>query len=123
MMSQGRPTAARLVAIVGGSGAGKSWLAAELQSRLGTRAGRLCLDDFYRDRSHLPVKRRARLNFDHPAAIDWAMFEEVLGQIQAGLPLEVPKYDFSVHTRCASLARWQSKPIVLVEGLWLLRRP
>src|SRR5689334_19369399 len=40
-----------LVAIVGGSGSGKTWLAKKLQAALGDRAARLSLDDFYRDRS------------------------------------------------------------------------
>ena len=35
-----------LVAIVGGSGAGKSWLAEKLQARLGKQTARLSLDDF-----------------------------------------------------------------------------
>src|SRR5438876_8668707 len=59
------------VAIVGGSGSGKSWLAKRLQTRLGTMATRITLDDFYKDRSHLPPQRRAKVNFDHPAAINW----------------------------------------------------
>ena len=67
-----------LVAIVGGSGAGKSWLAERLHRRLGARAARLSLDDFYRDRSHLPPGRREKLNFDHPRSIDWRSAERVL---------------------------------------------
>ena len=48
-----------LVAIVGGSGAGKSWLADRLQSILGTKSARISLDDFYRDRPGLTPARRA----------------------------------------------------------------
>ena len=40
------------IAIVGGSGAGKTWLADRLETELGG-AGRLAQDDFYRDQSHL----------------------------------------------------------------------
>ncbi len=72
------PHSPRLVALVGGSGAGKSWLADRLQRALGTDAGRLSLDDFYYDRSHLPPKRRAHVNFDHPRAIDWRSVERAL---------------------------------------------
>ena len=58
------PASNRLVAIVGGSGSGKGWLADRLLRLLGDDAGHLSLDDFYRDCSHLPPDRRALVNFD-----------------------------------------------------------
>lgn len=113
----------RLVAIVGGSGSGKTWLAERLEAALGARAARLSLDDFYRDRSHLPPARRARLNFDHPRAIDWARVEQVLADCRRGRVAIMPRYDFSTHTRHIVGEPLQPQPVVLVEGLWLLRRP
>jgi uridine kinase len=112
----------RLVAIAGGSGSGKSWLAEQLLRLLGKDAARLSLDDFYRDRSHLPMKRRGQINFDHPRAVDWAALERVLAGSKAGLPAMVPKYDFKLHASSSAGAPWRPKPLVLVEGLWLLRR-
>lgn len=111
-----------LVAIVGGSGSGKSWLAAKLSEYLNPSAARLSLDDFYRDRSSLSAARRARLNFDHPRAIDWDSFEQALQHLSAGRAANVPCYDFSTHCR-AGEKLLDFKPILLVEGLWLLRRP
>jgi len=50
------------------AGAGrKTWLVERLQASLNGQAARLSLDDFYRDRSHLPPARRTRVNFDHLA--------------------------------------------------------
>src|SRR5579871_6045980 len=112
----------RLIAITGGSGAGKSWLATELQARLGKESALLRLDDFYRDRSHLSLPRRARLNFDHPRAIDWPEFEKVLRSCSAGVPVRIPKYDFARHTRAETRRWWRPKRTILIEGLWLLRR-
>jgi uridine kinase len=115
----------QLVAIVGGSGAGKGWLVVRLCRLLGERAGHLQLDDFYRDRSHLSPGRRARINFDRPAAIDWEAAGRVLRECRAGRPTRVPSYDFATNTRNASREHpaWQPRPIVLVDGLWLLRPP
>ncbi len=115
--------ATRIVAIVGGSGAGKSWLTERLQRLFGAQAARLSLDDFYRDRSHLPAARRARINYDHPRAIDWARVEACLRECRAGRPTRLPRYDFKTHTRSAAEPRWQPRPLVLFEGLWLLLRP
>ena len=112
-----------LVAIVGGSGSGKSWLADRLQTRLGKTAARLSLDDFYHDRSHLPAKRRARINFDHPRAIDWDRLERVLRDCAAWRTTRVPQYDFKTHSRRADGKVLHPKPLIIMDGLWLLRRP
>jgi uridine kinase len=112
-----------LVAIVGGSGAGKSWLANKLAAELGDQAARLSLDDFYRDRSHLSPDRRAKINFDNPRAIDWPSVERVLKKLAAGQTADLPCYDFSTHCRARGRKALDPKPILLMDGLWLLRRP
>jgi uridine kinase len=111
-----------LVAIVGGSGAGKSWVADQLKARLGSRVAQLSLDDFYRDRSHLPFTRRVRINYDHPRAIDWESAERVLRDCAAGRVARVPRYDFARHARLPVDRILRPRPIILVDGLWWLRR-
>jgi uridine kinase len=110
-----------LVALVGGSGSGKSWLASRLQSHFSDQCGLISLDDFYLDRSHLSLAQRARLNFDHPRAIDWPRFHEVLRQAALGRTATVPIYDFCTHARAAETRRLLPAPILLVDGLWLLK--
>lgn len=117
---RGRPI---LVAIAGGSGSGKTWLVSRLQAALGEQAQRLALDDFYRDRSHLSPARRARVNFDHPRAIDWGTFERVLRRLRSGRSARVPRYDFATHSREVKWQELVPGSILLVEGLWVLRRP
>lgn len=112
-----------LVAIVGGSGSGKSWLAERLRIELGDDAGRLSQDDFYLDRSHLTPAQRARINYDHPRATDWAALERVLRALRNGKPVQSPQYDFKTHCRRDKTRLLKPKAFFLVEGLWLLRRP
>ncbi|MDB6122118.1 MAG: uridine kinase [Pedosphaera sp.] len=116
-------TAPLLVAITGGSGAGKSWLADQLQKKLGDKAVRISLDDFYRDRSHLSPASRARINFDHPRSIDWLSLERVLRDCLAWKTARIPQYDFATHARLPTTSALKPRPIILMEGLWLLRRP
>ena len=111
-----------LIAIAGGSGSGKSWLARELKRRLDPHAAILSLDDFYQDLSHLALAERAARNFDSPAAMDWALFRRCLEEILRGGAAALPRYDFATHTRLAEPCRWQPAPVVLVEGLWPWRR-
>jgi uridine kinase len=113
----------RLVAIVGGSGAGKTWLVGRLARALAGRAARLSLDDFYRDLSHLSPGQRARVNFDHPRAIDWPLLHRLLDGLLASRAVTLPVYDFATHTRSSRTRAVVPRPLVLVEGLWLLRNP
>jgi uridine kinase len=110
-------------AVVGGSGAGKTWFVERCCRVLGDKACRLSLDDFYRDRSHLTPAQRARLNFDVPTAIDWADAERALRDCRAGMPTHVPRYDFTTHSRVADRELWLPRPLVFAEGLWLLHPP
>lgn len=113
----------RLVAITGGSGAGKSWLADRLQILFGRTAGRLSLDSFYRGCAHLPPAARDRLNFDDPAAIDWPCFAGVLDSLRRNRACRVPRYDFGTHTRRDESDCLPPRPLVIVDGLWLLHHP
>jgi uridine kinase len=112
-----------IVGISGGSCAGKTWLADRLATALGGSAARLSQDDFYLDRSYLSPARRARLNFDHPRAVDWMRLELVLSAFTQGQRAAVPRYDFATHGRLREEGNLTPAPILIVEGLWLFRRP
>lgn len=108
------------VAVVGGSGSGKTWLAEKLATTLAPRAARLSLDDFYRDLSPLPLAERDATNFDDPAAIDWEKFRQVISAMRVGQKIDLPVYDFATHTRNAAARNFIPPPLVVWDGLWLL---
>ncbi len=111
------------IAVVGGSGSGKTWLARVLCEALGPGAARLSLDDFYRDLSHLDPARREEINFDDPAAIDWEAARDLMDKLSRGVEAGAPEYDFSTHTRLPR-PRILTPPSFLVwDGLWLLHDP
>jgi uridine kinase len=113
----------QLIAVVGGSGAGKGWFVERLCRVLGDKACHLELDDFYRDLSHLPLSVRAAQNFDVPDAIDWEWAQRVLCACREGEAVTIPGYNFATHCRTAGRTNWAPRPVVLVDGLWLLHRP
>lgn len=120
--TSGGAQAPLLVAIVGGSGAGKTWLAKKLHAALDPDAAYFSLDDFYRDSSRIAPERRAKINFDHPRTIDWETMEKVLTDLKAGRAARLPRYDFRTHSRVREKTTLASKPMVLVDGLWLYHR-
>ena len=107
------------VAVIGGSGSGKTWLAEKLAARLKPRAARLSLDDFYRDLAALPMRERDRVNFDDPAAIDWEKFRTLISTMRVGETIDLPAYDFATHTRKSETHRFVPPPLVIWDGLWL----
>ncbi|MCC5834921.1 MAG: AAA family ATPase [Opitutales bacterium] len=117
------PHVTTFVAITGGSGSGKSWLSQQLLKRFGDLAGRISLDDFYRDRSDLTENQRNYLNFDNPDAIEWSYFKQVLAECAKGQGVLVPRYDFVTHSRQSDTRSQVRSLIVIVDGLWLLHDP
>ncbi len=113
-----------LIGICGGSGAGKTTLAVELIRRLGTdRVSALAFDAYYRDLSHLTMKERIRVNYDHPDSLDNELFAQHLADLRQGRDIEVPEYDFANHTRTGATILVEAREIVLVEGILLFSFP
>ena len=108
------------MAVVGGSGSGKTWLAEAVVTALGPRAARVSLDDFYRDLSHLPEIERDHVNFDDPVAIDWEKVREVMGALRMNENIALPVYDFTTHSRKRQAREFSPPAVVVWDGLWLL---
>jgi uridine kinase len=108
------------MAVVGGSGSGKTWLAEAVVSALAPGAARVSLDDFYRDLSHIPEAERDQVNFDDPSAIDWEKFREIMAGLRRDKTVPLPVYDFATHTRQLETREFSPPAVVVWDGLWLL---
>lgn len=110
-----------LIGIAGPSGAGKSYLALYLAGRL--QAPVLALDRYYRDLSHLPLQDRARSNFDEPAALEHELLIAHISDLHHAKTIEIPTYDFCLHTRTGEKQLFQPAQFVIVEGLFTFHWP
>lgn len=109
-----------LVGIAGGSGSGKTALAAALCDALRPAlVGRLSQDAYYRDRSGLSPAAREGLNFDAPEALDLDLFAEHLGALRRGQRVRPPGYCFVTHCRRGRGETVGPADIILVDGLLL----
>ena len=113
-----------MVGIAGGTGSGKTTVAHKLAAALPASS---CVtiehDAYYRDQSHLPADERALINYDHPAALENALFAHHLRELRAGRAVEVPIYDFATHTRRRETRPVAPARVILVEGILVFSEP
>lgn len=116
-----------LVGIVGGSGSGKTSVAADLVKRLGRKNVATLLLDM--DAYYAPlevVKGRfggRPVNWDHPHAFDLELMAAHLTALHRGESIRKPRYDFTISDRTGWEAPLPPGPVVILEGLLLFALP
>jgi uridine kinase len=68
----------------------------------------------------MPLEARAHRNFDEPAAFDWPLFEAHVEALAQGSGVDMPVYDFAIHTRHPETVRVEAHRFIIVEGLLAL---
>lgn len=110
-----------VLGVAGGTGSGKTTVARNLFERLPAGAAVLIEQDaYYRDRSAMPPDERARVNFDHPDAVETELLEAHLRELRAGRGVDVPQYDFREHARRRETRRVEPAAVVVLEGILVL---
>ena len=95
-MSKPKPL---VVGIAGGTGSGKSTVAANIAA--GIPSSRIALidhDSYYKDHSDLTDEERQLVNYDHPEALDNELMIEHIQSLLRWEPAEIPMYDFVTHS-------------------------
>ncbi|MFZ2031023.1 MAG: uridine kinase [Vitreimonas sp.] len=110
----------RIIAITGGSGAGKTTIAQALARRLGKGAIVIAEDDYYRCASTIPNFDAATFNFDTPAAKEHALLREHLSLAKGSQAFDKPLYDLTTHRRRMDIERIARADVLIVEGIHLL---
>jgi uridine kinase len=107
-----------VIGVAGGSGSGKTTVTRAILQRVGReRIAVLPHDSYYHDLSHLPLARRAQVNFDHPDAFDNARYLADVQTLVAGKPIALPTYDFATYVRLPEVVPVAPQPVVLLEGI------
>lgn len=110
-----------ILGVAGGTGSGKTTVVREILKRLGSKDVVVITHDaYYKDRSHLPMEERVKVNYDHPDALETALLIEHIQRLQAGEAIDMPIYDFSQHTRRPEHVRVLPCKVIVVEGILIL---
>jgi uridine kinase len=110
--------ASLVVGIAGGTGSGKTTVAKTIAAALpAASVATVEFDAYYRDLPDLSFDDRARINFDHPDALEIELLVAHLLSLKSGLAVDVPIYDFKAHRRRPESRRIEPARVVLVEGI------
>ncbi|WP_343757234.1 uridine kinase [Deinococcus depolymerans] len=110
-----------MIGVAGGSGSGKTTVTRRVIETVG-REGVAVLnqDNYYRNQDDIPFESRLKTNYDHPAAFDWALLREHVDALLSGVPIDMPEYDFTRHTRSSETTTVLPGPVVVLEGFFAL---
>jgi len=118
-----RPTPI-VIGIAGGTGSGKTTVAEVILNRVGAdRIAFLAHDAYYRDLEDLPRAQRDMINFDHPDSLETDLMVRHLEALRRWEAVEIPVYDFTIHSRTARTRRIEPQPVILVEGILVFAEP
>lgn len=121
MAEQSKPV---ILGVAGGTGSGKTTVSRIIRERVGhDRIAYLQHDSYYKDASHLPFEERVRINYDHPDSYETSLVIEHLKQLQAGLPVALPCYDFTTYSRLPNTQLVDPRPVIVVEGILIFAEP
>lgn len=107
-----------IIGICGGTGSGKTTVARRILENVSDEhVVFFQQDSYYRNLEDMPIELRHQINFDHPDALDNDLFINHVKALRAGEAINMPVYDFSIHTRKAETIHVQPKPIMIIEGI------
>jgi uridine kinase len=113
-----------VIGIAGGTGSGKTTVADVILDKVGReKIAYLPHDAYYRDLSHLPREKRAKINFDHPDSLETSLLIEHIDQLKEWQSIELPIYDFKTHTRTSKSKRIEPRSVTFVEGILIFAEP
>lgn len=106
-----------LIGIAGGTGSGKSTFADGLKRLFSDDITIISYDNYYKPQDHLTMEERVKTNYDCPDALDTDLLVKHLRQLLAGECVDVPNYDFCIHTRRDDVTCLRPTPVIIVDGI------
>ena len=96
---------------------GKSTLANNIKKEFENNITMISHDYYYKDHPDLPLEERAKLNYDHPDAIETSLLIKHLKELKKGHSIQRPEYSFVEHKREKTTVEVVPKKVILVDGI------
>ncbi|MFO7851865.1 MAG: uridine kinase [Bacteroidota bacterium] len=110
-----------IVGIAGGTGSGKTTVTRKVIDLLGNENVIMIPQDaYYRDNRHLPLEERQKINFDHPASIEFSLLNKHIDDLALGNTVQMPQYSYITCTRSDEHIAVKPARVVIIEGILVL---
>lgn len=110
-----------IIGIAGGSGSGKTTVVKKIIGLLPKNSVTVIPQDaYYRDNGNLSADERAKINFDHPSSIEFALLNKHIDQLRANESIEMPIYSYLTCSRAKETVKVAAHEVVIIEGILVL---
>lgn len=107
-----------IIGIAGGSGSGKTTVVNKIIEGLPTHEVTvISQDSYYKDSGHLNSEEHRKINFDHPASIEFKLLIQHLDMLKRGETIPMPIYSYVTCARSKETITVTPKKVVIVEGI------
>ncbi len=110
-----------ILGIAGGSGCGKTTVVNKMLNLLPKDSiAVISQDSYYKDNGHLSAEERKKINFDHPASIEFNLLIDHIEKLKKGSSIDMPIYSYVTCARSKETIKIDPKKIIIVEGILVL---
>ena len=107
-----------VIGIAGGTGSGKTTVVNQIINELANEdVTVISQDSYYHETDNLSITERAKINFDHPRAIDFDLLVKHIAQLKKGKTILQPVYSFAMHNRTKDTVKTHASKVLIVEGI------
>ena len=107
-----------IIGITGGTGSGKTTVVNQIVKHLPEEE--VCVisqDSYYKATDNLSLEEMAKINFDHPRAIDFDLIVQHLKKLKSNETIAQPVYSFVTHNRTKDTVTTYPRKVIIVEGI------
>jgi len=110
-----------IIGIAGGSGSAKTTVVKKIIRALpNSSVSVISQDAYYRDNGHLSADERKKINFDHPASIEFDLLIDHIDRLRRGETIPMPIYSYVSCARSKESIPVKPTKVVIVEGILVL---
>ncbi|MBE0638363.1 MAG: uridine kinase [Bacteroidales bacterium] len=110
-----------IIGIAGGSGSGKTTVVKNIMHGLPKNSvAVISQDSYYKDNGHLSDEDKKRINFDHPASIEFELLNKHIDKLIQGESIQRPIYSYVTCARSTETVTIHPTKVIIVEGILIL---
>lgn len=110
-----------VIGIAGGTGSGKTTVVKKIIENLPVgEVAVISQDSYYKDNGHMPLAERQKINYDHPASIEFELLVDHIMKLKSGQTIEEPIYSYLTCLRTSETRQVNPKSVIIIEGILVL---